>query len=286
MVKKSIFALLFLLFSAFFIFSGTLFAQASMQNPIDYRVMQLLGVEDYRINQKFIQRLFSDQGYFLDGKGQPDLYKISKTLKQNGLLKLAFKQPMELEISFVIEENPQTFVSVLYDVLDAMGYYYFLVKQSLLDEKKFKFILSMNTEYAIDPVLLQEKLREYGYGVQGVERTNLSQWNYQIALLLEFKYPKASALVFNELNHKANLKGEYWYSIENGQELEIKSSNNVVWYPKIVFYDESLNILEIVSSQKLMRQIQKEIPKNTKFIKITDTYLPITIKNGLDVVLQ
>lgn len=32
---------------------------------------------------------------------------------------------MELEISFVIEENPQTFVSVLYDVLDAMGYYYF-----------------------------------------------------------------------------------------------------------------------------------------------------------------
>ncbi|EEO25395.1 hypothetical protein BCM35_01195 [Helicobacter winghamensis] len=275
-----------MLFSTFFIFSGTLFAQASMQNPIDYRVMQLLGVEDYRINQKFIQRLFSDQGYFLDGKGQPDLYKISKTLKQNGLLKLAFKQPMELEISFVIEENPQTFVSVLYDVLDAMGYYYFLVKQSLLDEKKFKFILSMNTEYAIDPVLLQEKLREYGYGVQGVERTNLSQWNYQIALLLEFKYPKASALVFNELNHKANLKGEYWYSIENGQELEIKSSNNVVWYPKIVFYDESLNILEIVSSQKLMRQIQKEIPKNTKFIKITDTYLPITIKNGLDVVLQ
>ncbi len=266
-------------------FATFLCAQDSMQNPVDYRVMQLLGVEDYRINQKFIQRLFDNQSYFLDAKGQPDLYKISKTLKQNGLLKLTFKRPMELEIAFVVKDNPQTFVSALYDVLDAMGYYYFLVKQSLLDEKQFKFVLSMNTEYAIDPTLLQEKLKEFGYSVQSIERTNLSQWNYHIALL-EFKYPKASVLVLNESNNTANLKGEYWYSIENGKELEIKSSNNVAWYPKIVFYDEELNILEILSSSKLLRQIQKTIPKNTKFIKITDAYLPITIKNGLNVKLQ
>lgn len=247
--------------------------------------MQLLGVEDYRINQKFIQRLFSNQEYFLDGKGQPDLYKISKTLKQNGLLKLTFAKPMELEIAFVIKDDPQAFVGVLYDVLDAMGYYYFLVKQSLLDEKQFKFVLSMNTEYAIDPALLQEKLREYGYRVQSIERASVSQWNYQVALI-GLKYPKAVMLIPDELSHKANLKGEYWYSIENGKELAVKSSNNIAWYPKIIFYDKELNVLEIINSSTLMRQIQKKIPRNTKFIKITDTYLPITIKNGLDVVLQ
>ncbi|MCI5968225.1 hypothetical protein [Helicobacter sp.] len=279
MVNKGVLATLFAL-----LFSSFLFAQAQiLQNPVDYKVMQLLGVKEYRINQKFIQRLFDNQGYFLDETGQPDLYKISKTLKQNGLLKLTFDEPMELEIAFVVQDNPQAFVSALYDVLDAMGYYYFLVKQSLLDERQFKFVLSMNTEYAIDPMLLQEKLSEYGYRVQSIERTNLFQWNYQIGLL-DFKYPKASALVLNEPQRKANLQGEYWYSVENGKEIGIKSSKE--WYPKIVFYDKEFNVLEIISSAKLMRGIQTTLPKNTKFIKVTDSYLPITIKNGLEVVLQ
>ena len=126
----------------------------ALQNPIDYKVAQLLGVQEYKTNQKFIQRLFSNQGYFLDNKGQPDLYKISQTLKQNGLLKLTFKQPMELEVTFSVKENPTTFTNVLYDILNEMGYYYFLLKESVLNEQQFKFILSMNTEYAIDPTLL------------------------------------------------------------------------------------------------------------------------------------
>ena len=166
-----------------------------------------------------------------------------------------------------------------------MGYYYFLLKQSVLDDRKLKFILSMNTEYAIDPALLQEKLMEYGYVVQNIERETITKWSYQVALL-DFQYPKAGALVRNTSNHKASLKGEYWYSIEGEGELVVKSSNNTAWYPKIVFYDGMLNILEIASSQQSVRVVQKTIPHNTRFIKITDTYLPITIKNGLDVVLQ
>ncbi len=256
-----------------------------MQNPIDYKVMQLLGVQEYKTNQKFIQRLFNNQGYFLDDAGQPDLYKISNTLKQNGLLKLTFKQPMELEVSFSISENPATFTSVLYHILNEMGYYYFLLKESLLEEQKFKFILSMNTEYAIDPTLLQEKLYNYGYRVQSIERSSIHQWNYTITNST-FQYPKATKLTANETNHKANLKGEYWYQIEQGSRLEVKSSNGILWYPKLIFFDKNLNILEIISSQKSSQTIQKEIPKGAMFVKITDTYLPITTKNGLDVMLK
>ena len=76
------------------IFVKCVFGEATLQNPVDYRIMQLLGAESYKVNQKFIDRLFSNQGYFLDKQGQPDLYKISKTLKQNCLLGLKFKQPM------------------------------------------------------------------------------------------------------------------------------------------------------------------------------------------------
>lgn len=265
----------------------SLIAQTSeFQNPIDYKVIQLLGVQEYRMNQKFIQRLFSNQGYFLDHQKQPDLYKISKTLKQNGLLKLTFTQPMELEITFRISESPAAFISVLYNILNEMGYYYFLLKESLLDEKQFKFILSMNTEYVIDPTLLQEKLLDYGYKVQSIEQNSIHQWNYEI-ITTTFQYPKATKITLNDTQRKANLKGEYWYQIDHrGKTLEVKSSNGILWYPKLIFFDKNLNILEISSSQKTLQTIQKEIPKGAVFVKITDTYLPITTKNGLDVMLK
>ncbi|MDE5925298.1 MAG: hypothetical protein K2N75_06075 [Helicobacter sp.] len=257
----------------------------ALQNPIDYKVAQLLGVQEYKTNQKFIQRLFSNQGYFLDNKGQPDLYKISQTLKQNGLLKLTFKQPMELEVTFSVKENPTTFTNVLYDILNEMGYYYFLLKESVLNEQQFKFILSMNTEYAIDPTLLQEKLYDYGYKVLNIERSQVYQWNYTITNTT-FQYPKATKLTTNETNRKANLKGEYWYQIDKGNRLEVKSSNGILWYPKLIFFDKNLNILEIISNQKSSQTFQKEIPKGAMFVKITDTFLPITTKNGLDVTLK
>lgn len=252
---------------------------------MDYSVMQLLGGENYKVNQKFIQRLFKKQDYFLDTSKNPDLYKIAKTLKQNGLLKLGFKSPMELEVVFSVTENPHTFVGTLYDILNEMGYYYFLVKQSVFDAKQFKFTLSMNTEYAIDPVLLQEKLREYGYKVQGIERTNLYQWNYAIALL-GFKSPKAIPLKLGEMEKKVDLKGEYLFALSNGKALEIASSNGILWYPKLVFFDANLNILEIINTPKAVVKINEKIPKKASYVKITDAYLPITIKNGLDVTMQ
>ncbi|WP_104721414.1 hypothetical protein [Helicobacter mesocricetorum] len=262
---------------------GILFA-----NPksVDYHIIALLGVQDYKINQKFIQRLFKNQSEFMDGDGNPNVYKISQVLKQNGLLKLVFASPMELEISFEIAGNPMAFTSALYDILGTMGYYYFLVKQSALDDKSYKFILSMDTEYAIDPVLLQERLREYGYMALKIEKQSLGQWVYEIKEE-KFQYPKAVLLNPNEKREQANLSGEYWYRVSQANTLGIASSNGILWYPKIVFFDSSLRVLEIFSQEvKAVQEIKIKIPKDTAFIKISDIYLPLTIKNGLVVELN
>lgn len=242
-------------------------------------------MQDYRVNQKFIQRLFNNQDEFLDGVGQPNLYKISKVLKENGLLKLTFGSPMELELSFEIRQNPAAFMSVLSDVLGAMGYYYFLVKQSIFDNEKYRFVLSMNTEYAIDPVLLQEKLRDYGYSVSRIERQNIWQWVYMIVQDV-LKYPKAIPLEKKVPQNSANLKGEYWYSLKEGGKLFINSSDNVLWYPKIVFFDENLGIIKVVSLEDSVRETSVVIPSGSAFIKISDNYLPIVIKGGLSVTLE
>ena len=54
------------------------------ENSLDYSIVSLLGVQDYKVNQKFIQKLFENQEEFLNGVGEPDLYKISKILKEDG----------------------------------------------------------------------------------------------------------------------------------------------------------------------------------------------------------
>ena len=53
-----------------------------------------------------------------------------------------------------------------------------------------------------------------------------------------------------------------------------------------MFIDKNLKIINIVSSQDTMREINLKIPENTSFIKVSDNYLPITIKNGLNVLLK
>ncbi|MDY4425780.1 MAG: hypothetical protein SPE20_00230 [Helicobacter sp.] len=275
MVKRIFFALLLIFFA-----NSKLFC-----NSLDFHIISLVGVQDYRVNQKFIQRLFDNQDEFLDGVGQPNLYKISKVLKENGLLKLTFGTPMELEVSFEIRQNPAAFMSVLSDVLGAMGYYYFLVKQSMLDSEKYCFVLSMNTEYAIDPVLLQEKLRDYGYNVSKIERQNVKQWVYVITQDI-LKYPKAVLLEKGIVQKNANLKGEYWYSLKEGGKLSISSLGNVLWYPKIVFFDENLGIIKVDSLEDSVNRTSVMIPSGTAFVKISDNYLPIVIKGGLSVTLE
>lgn len=261
---------------------GILFA-----NPksVDYQIISLLGAQDYKINQKLIQRLFKNPLEFMDEAGNPNIYKISQVLKQNGLLKLAFASPMELEVSFEIAGNPMAFTSALYDILGTMGYYYFLVKQSVLDNHSYKFVLSMNTEYAIDPILLQERLKEYGYMALKIEKQSLNQWVYEIKES-NFQYPKAILLNPNEEKEQANLSGEYWYQVSQGSTLGIVSSNAILWYPKIVFFDSNLRVLEIFFQEKAVQAIKVKIPKNAVFIKISDIYLPLTIKSGLVVELN
>ncbi|MDE5591473.1 MAG: hypothetical protein K2I63_00735 [Helicobacter sp.] len=257
-----------------------------LANPkIDYEIISLLGVKDYKINQKFIQRLFQNENDFIDKEGEADLYKISQTLKQNGLLKIIFNAPMELQTTFNVAGNPLAFTSALYDILGAMGYYYFITQQSILKESSYHLTLLMNTEYAIDPVLLQEHLKNYGYKILKIKKGDTNKWDYEVQEKT-IKYPRATFLEPFQKQEKANLSGEYWYQISEGNILSVTSNNASPWYPKIVFFNEKLQILDIFTQATEVRKIRVKIPKSTTFIKISDSYLPIITKNGLTVELQ
>ncbi|PZT48737.1 hypothetical protein B6S12_02525 [Helicobacter valdiviensis] len=260
--------------------SGIVFA-----NSVTYSIISILGPQEFQRNERFINKVFAKEENFLNGKGEPNLYKISQALKANGLLSLTFGVPKELLVEFEIKENPLVFMNALYEVLRAMGYYYYLIKESQIDEKGYRFILSMNTEYAIDPVILQEKLKEYGYEANLIERKSLQEWKYSFKNV-EFKYPKATQLLLNESKFMANLAGEYWYQCEGGNKLILESANGAKWFPKIVFFDKFMNIIEVEETKESVQKLEVTLPKEVKFIKVSDTFLPINIKNGLNVIMQ
>ena len=152
----------------------------------------------------------------------------------------------------------------------------------MLEDEKYHFVLSMNTEYAVDPVLLQERLLAYGYHISKIEKRNINQWVYEV-WQGDFQYPKAILLTINETNNHANPKGEYWYKIQEGKNISFASVGGVSWYPKIVFFDKNLKIINIVSSQDSMREINLKIPENTSFIKVSDTRSNVRLDKYLKV---
>ena len=265
--------------------SFVLFSCLSFASVVKNSIISFIGNDNYKINQRFIERIFANENDFLYSNGKANLYKISQTLKQNGLLNLSFNSPMELEVAFYVSHNPSAFIGSLYDILQSMGYYYFLVKQSVLEGDKFRFVLSMSTEYAIDPVLFQGKLSSYGYIVSDIERRSVNQWIYNIDTI-NFALPKSISLKLNVKSSEASLQGDYWYNINSGSKISFSANYGVSWYPKVVFYNKDLKVLEIFTSQKQIKSTTIDIPRDTKFIKISDTYLPIVIKNGLSVVLE
>ena len=60
MVNKIIFILFFICLGSYAI---------AKENRLDYSIVSLLGVQDYKVNQKFIQKLFENQEEFLNGVG-------------------------------------------------------------------------------------------------------------------------------------------------------------------------------------------------------------------------
>ncbi|MDY0116243.1 MAG: hypothetical protein RBR59_01545 [Sulfurimonadaceae bacterium] len=242
------------------------------------KIKMLIDDRVYQSNKEFINIIFSpESNYFHSGRA--DVVKIVQTLKDNGLLNIFFKTPQEITIRFKTSGTPLFFVKIMGDTLRNMGYYRYVTKESHLNEAEFLWTIGLTSEYVIDPLILQRELEKSGCKIDDIIRTSPKEWEYMI----DMREGRLDALVLRYLDVlelKRSLY-DYWIDVSEIEKIEIESSNRNSWYPYISYYNKSLHLLKVVKEERQRKTITLEIPKCTKYIKISDTYTIKNIRDGL-----
>ena len=126
-------------------------------------------------------------------------------------------------------------------------------------------------------MILQEELKKSGCSIIDITRNSQSDWEYSIDMSMgKLNIPLLENNVEVEL--KRSLYA-HWLNVENIQNLRIKSSFRDSWYPAISYYDKQLHLLQMIKKDRKTRTILLVIPKDARYIKISDMY---TLKNVRD----
>ena len=268
MVK--IFLLLFLTFTLSF-------SQDNDKIVLD-KIQTLISNKAFVQNKAYIKIIFADSlSYFINN--EIDSVKLIEKLKEHGLINLFFKTPRELVLNFETNGEPLFFVKIMGDTLRNIAYYRYVTQESNLQNKIFKWTISLNSEYATDPIILQKELLKSGCRITDVKRNSATDWTYIIDMRNAYiNTQKLQSKV--EVKLKRSLYA-YWLNVESIKQLTIESSYKNNWYPYIAFYDKSLKLLKVIKRDRKSRKINLKITKDTKYLKISDVYTLKNIKDSL-----
>ncbi|PHS59075.1 MAG: hypothetical protein COB17_00640 [Sulfurimonas sp.] len=247
-------------------------------NLVYDKIKTLINTTVYNENNAYIKIVFSPTNdYIRDEK--VDSVKIIAMLKEHGLLNLFFKKPRELNLNFQTSGAPLFFVKIMSDTLRNIGYYRYVTKESNLEPSKFSWNISLNSEYATDPIILQRELLKSGCKIIDIYRNSPSDWTYIIDM--NEAYLNTQKLKDGvEVKLKRSLYA-YWLNVSDINKLKIKSSRRNNWYPYIAYYDKNLKLLQVVKRNTQRRIITLNIKGNTHYIKISDIYTLKNIKDSL-----
>ncbi len=245
---------------------------------LDLKIEKFIGKDKYLKNKAYIDIVFSPKSDYFHYDGI-DSVKVIDTLKENGLLNLFFKKPTNLELNFKTSGSPLFFVKIMENTLRNIGYYRYVTKESTLNSSEFTWSISLTSEYATDPSILQNELRKSGCSVVDIEKNSYANWTY----IIDMRDAHLNVKTLNvgeELRLKRSIYDE-WLDVSNITRLEILSSRRNYWYPKISYYDSSLHLLRVVSQDRRRSRVVLHIPKSSKYIKISDIYTLKNLKDGL-----
>ncbi len=231
-------------------------------------IKNIIGEQKYTTYKGLLKETINDQN--------ASLKEIITALKENGLIDLFFKKPKLTHPTFIfINNNPVFNTKTLYETLQNLGYYYFYPSK-IIKKENYSITLEINSNHHIDPLNFLNEIEHYGCKV--IEINKKEDFTYKIDC--ENEIVKAIKLS-QKTKSLVNAKGEYWIETGGFKKAYIKTSKYDFWYPYIVFYDKNLNILNIITSEFIQRQITLNIPENCKYIKIRDNYTKENFKRGI-----
>lgn len=230
----------------------------------------------YQKELKFINIIFEPKSSFYQND-RVNVIKVVKTLEDNGLLKLFFDKPKEIHLSFKTNGAPLFFVKLMGDSLRNIGYYRYVTTASALKVSEFTWNIALKSEYATNPIILENELNKSGCYITDIERISPTDWLYTINTSNAFlNLPVLRASTDIKLKHSLFA---HWLNCANIDYLRIRSSRRNNWYPAISYYDTSLHLIKVLKRDTKSTNIKLEIPEQATYIKISDLY---TLKNVKD----
>ena len=253
-------------------------------NSIDDELKNILGQNSYLSKRKLLNILFKDENKFYTGS-QVDIHKLLNVIKNNNLLPLDFKTSMDLHLSFATEQNnPLIFMKMLQNSLNALGYSMPSTQKVMRDASGYLWKVSLRTSSAIDPVLFAQELKKQGCYITQMKRYSKSNWRYNININNIDIVPENT--LFNKKIRLKKPLNPYWIDIERARSITINSYKANSWHPYVVFYDRDLKVLDNMTKERKSYNEQLSIPRNAKYVKISDIYTLENIKRGLSIYIS
>ncbi len=259
------------------VLSFTLLSANSLYKEIE----NILGQNSYIAKKKFLKILFKDERKFYMGS-QVDIYKVLSTLNDNNLLKSNLKANSTIHLSFATEQNnPLVFIKMINNTLNTLGYTAPSVEKVMRDSSGFMYKLKLQTLTALDALLFAKELQKQGCYINKMKRYSRTNYRFNIDISNIDIVPNQT-----ELRKKIHLKkplNPYWIDVEGARSIVLGSSRANSWHPYIVFYDNNLKPLDIISKELKSYNETLSIPRDAKYVKISDNYTLENLKRGLSV---
>jgi hypothetical protein len=265
--------LFFVVLFSFFVCSAN---EVQESDLLTQKIQTLIEPQVYKQNSAYIKIIFSPASDYYIGE-RVNVVKVIQTLKDNGLLNLFFKTPSELTLHFKTSGSPLFFVKIMGDTLRNIGYYRYVTKESNLNNSEFTWTINLTSEYATDPLILQQELAKSGCKIVDIHRNSSTNWTY----VVDMRNGELNVETLEdgfEVNLKRSLYAK-WINVSRIKKLKITSSSRNSWYPYIAYYDSSLHLLKVVKIDKRRKKVTLNLNDNTHYVKISDIY---TLKNIRD----
>lgn len=253
---------------------------------IEETIADLVDQESQKSHKKLLGVLFQYEDDYMDQNGTIDLIKVIKTLKENGLLQIFYKEPAELKAKFTSTLEPLFMMKAVSDSLNKLGYHYILTHELKRDINTTDWTIIYSSQHVIDPEGLIEEIAKYNITVDSiVNKENL--WEYTLdskePVLLDTSmlHTDANATTFNDP------RGEYWFHVEHNASIaRIKSRYPDLWHPYIICYNADLKVMKMYKRDRSTRSLKLLLPKGTKYIKLTDMFTSENLKHGIEIRIE
>ncbi len=260
------------------IFATSLAAQSF---TLQDKIVSLVTPSVYQKHRALIEILFEDEsGFYRSGK--IDMPKVIKQLQDNRLLSLSLGGEREFKITFRSSANALFFTVLMSDILRDLGYQEYISIAAQKDALESVWQISMRSDIAMDPMLLQDELERRGAYIVDIDRYEDDDWRYEIDMS-EARL-NITPLAKSQTHKSKRLQYPIWLDVSAVKKVIFWSLKADTWYPYITFYDSSLELLQVYKKDRRSKRIALDVPEYATYIKIEDMHSKKGIKSGLKIV--